>query len=106
VKTAIASRQFGVRNHGTIDPNDPDRERNRFISLAKRAGIHLSNGGKGDPLFAWLDHLRKRGANVRRGGHVRGDTWEFESGRIERPCQASADCCYDLEIQIPDTPSA
>jgi hypothetical protein len=91
---------FLIRPGHTLDPNDPDRERHRFISLARRAGIQLCNGAQGDPLFAWLDHLRIKGANFKGGGYSKGDAGEFEFGTIERPCQASADCCFDLESEV------
>ena len=80
------------------DPNDDDRERSLFISLAKRAGVHLDGGGQVDPLFAWLDHLRIKSAYFK-GGHSKGHGWEFEFGTIERPCAASVCCCYDLETE-------
>lgn len=78
------------------DTDDADRERNRFILLAKRAGALLGGGGQVDPLFAWLDHLRTKSANFM-GGHAEGDVGGFEFGTIEHPCQASAECCLDLE---------
>jgi hypothetical protein len=74
---------------------DDARERHLFISLAKRAGVHLG-GGQVEPLFAWLDHLRLKSANFI-GGHAEGDVGEFEFGTILQPCQASAGCCFDLE---------
>jgi hypothetical protein len=77
--------------------NDDDRERNLFISLAKRSGVHLG-GSQVDPLFAWLDHLRIKSAYFK-GGHSKGHGWEFEFGTIERPCAASVRCCYDLETE-------
>jgi hypothetical protein len=80
------------------DPNDDDRERSLFISLAKRAGVYLGGGGQADPLFAWLDHLRIKSAYFK-GGHSKGQGWEFEFGTIERPCAASVCCCYDLETE-------
>ena len=77
--------------------NDDDRERNLFISLAKRSGVHLG-GSQVDPLFAWLDHLRIKSAYFK-GGHSKGHGWEFEFGTIEHPCAASVCCCYDLETE-------
>jgi hypothetical protein len=71
------------------------RERDLFISLAKRAGVHLAGRSRVDPLFAWLDHLRKTAHFT--GGHATGDVGEFEFGTIEHPCEASANCCLDLE---------
>ena len=76
--------------------DDADRERNRFVLLAKRGGVHLADGDQVDPLSAWLDHLRMKSANST-GGHCEGNAGEFEFVNIAHPCQASADCCLDLE---------
>jgi hypothetical protein len=76
--------------------DDGDYERNLFVSLAKRAGVHLGRGGQANPLFAWLDHLRFKGTNSL-GVHCEGDVGQFEVVKIERICQASVECCYDLE---------
>jgi hypothetical protein len=78
--------------------DDANRERNRFVLLAKRAGVYLSGGGQVNPEFVWLDHLRMKSANFI-GVHCEGNVGEFECGTIEHPCQASAECCFDLETE-------
>jgi hypothetical protein len=82
---------------------DDVSERDLFIKLAKRAGIHLGGRGQINPLFAWLDYLRSQSANFT-GGHAEGHVGELEFGTIERPCQASIHCCYDLETGAMNRP--
>src|SRR6516225_8626839 len=78
---------------------DPDREKDLFISLAERAAVNLGQP-VGKALYAWLDHLRENSSNFREADGPHEIHWDgvcvekYTWGVMERPCQASADCCF------------
>jgi len=94
--TSTPRNEAGDHWHVFRQVTDDARELRLFITLAKRAGRHLGSGGQVNPVFVWLDHLRMKNANFI-GVHCHGGAGEFECGTIEHPCQASAECCLDLE---------
>jgi hypothetical protein len=81
---------------------DPDREKDLFISLAERAAVNLGQP-VGKALYAWLDHLRENSSNFREADGPHEIHWDgvcvekYTWGVMERPCQASADCCFKLQ---------
>jgi hypothetical protein len=69
-------------------PNDHERRESlqkRFRALAKTAAVAAHLTGRGSPVNAWLNHL-KRGRFYR------------PEGRIEALCLASAECCRVLDL--------
>jgi len=81
--------------------SEPEREKELFTALAERAVVTLFQTGE-KSWQRWLDHLRENSSHFKNGGtsevHRDGiSVEEYTWGIIERPCQASAECCFKLE---------